>query len=391
MNGSTPLWPKIVLVGVALMLVVGLVELFRARFATGDVYPEYSSHRGDPLGTRVIFEALDSAGVETMRNHRDLARVDPGSGTIYRCGMQWRDFEEATTKDAEALLASVRSGSRLVIAFAPQDPERNKDDALFREIQSRAERRTEPKDREPRVKLTREFGVDARWLPAGQDGRLEATRTGESTLPERFLWHTALAFEPGEDWRRVYDVERFAAVIERDFGDGTIVLVGDAYVLSNEAMVRSRQSALLAWLQGRHRRAVFDETHLGVVENSGIAALARRYGLAHAALALVVVAFLHLWRNGSSLVPSARPGRDDAEELGGRDVSAGLVHLLQRTLPAKELFSACLAEYRHGAPWRRLSPQEQQSLEAINLTSGPGRRGPVESIRAAHELLKRKT
>ena len=36
----------------------GLVQLFKLRFATGDIYPPYSSLRGDPLGSRVYVDRL---------------------------------------------------------------------------------------------------------------------------------------------------------------------------------------------------------------------------------------------------------------------------------------------------------------------------------------------
>ena len=40
----------------------GLVQLFKLRFAAGDVYPTYSSLRGDPLGCRVYFDSLEQLG-----------------------------------------------------------------------------------------------------------------------------------------------------------------------------------------------------------------------------------------------------------------------------------------------------------------------------------------
>ena len=397
MKRATPLWPRLALAGALLLMLAGLVQLFRDRFATGDVYPEYSSLRGDPLGTRVLYESFEAAGIEVARNFRDVARADPGQGTIFLCGLHWSQITGTDTEDVKALLASVRAGSRLVLGFAPQAPEvavvagAHAAESADRE-RERRHRAPSRQDKPEARPLHREFGIDTRWLPATEGGVHTAARVGADALPDSLPWHTALAFEPeGDAWRRVYGVDRYAAILERSYGRGSIVLVGDAYLLSNEAMARGRQSALLAWLLGPSRRVVFDETHLGVEENTGIAALARRYGLAHTALALIAVAVLYFWKNGTSLVPPAARGAVDAGELAGRDASSGLVNLLRRTLPAGELVAACVAEYKRAAAWRRLAPETQRALETLALSAGGDRRRVPEAMRAAHELLKRKS
>jgi len=392
MRPASVLWPRLVLVGVLLLLLGGLVQLFRERFATGDVYPAYSSLRGDPLGTRVFFESLEAAGIEVVRNFRDPAHVSPGEGTYFLCGLRWAQITGSDTADVEALLDATRAGGRLVLGFAPQVAE----DEVLAGVRAALEEETRRggsrrRDRAVRA-LHREFGIDARWLQSKDDGVLTAVRTGDDDLPGTLPWRNALAFEPeGTAWRQVYAVDRYGAILERSYGRGSIVLVGDAYLLSNEGMARDRQSALLAWLLGANRRAVFDETHLGVLENSGIAALARRYGLAHTGLALIAVAVLYIWKNTSSLVPPAARGADADEPMAGRDASSGLVNLLRRTLPPGELPAACVAEYKHAAPWRRLAPEVQRALEAVALSARGDRRRVAEAMRAAHELLKRKT
>ena len=51
--------PALVLVVCAVGFAFGLVHLFRLRFAAGDVYPEYSSLRADPLGAMAFCESLE--------------------------------------------------------------------------------------------------------------------------------------------------------------------------------------------------------------------------------------------------------------------------------------------------------------------------------------------
>ena len=386
MSRPGALWPRLILVGALLVLLGGLVKLFRDRFDTGDVYPAYSSFRGDPLGTRVLFEALHATGVDVSRNFRDLERAKPGGGSIVFAGLRWSQVTSTSTEDVAGLLDAVRSGSRAVLVFAPQDSEREPQ-VVDRE---RSRKRASDKKREFRS-LARELALDARWLPAGGQHALEAElKIDDGQLPLLLPWHTALSFEPADKaWRTLYGVGRYSGILERPYGDGSIVVIGDAYLLSNEAMARARHAPLLAWVVGPVSRVVFDETHLGVVENSGVAALARRYGLGHTAMALLVVALLYLWRNGTSLVPPSEADRSLDADLAGRDASAGLVNLLRRTVPPGDLVAACVHEYMHAATWRRLPEKARRALEALAVSAPKDPRNVLQAIRSAHETLKR--
>ena len=42
------------LVGIAVLTVVALGGVMRLRFSSGESYPEYSTNRVDPLGTRAL-------------------------------------------------------------------------------------------------------------------------------------------------------------------------------------------------------------------------------------------------------------------------------------------------------------------------------------------------
>ena len=54
----------------------GVTKLLALRFEEGDVYPAYSSLRYDPLGTRALYESLESIlGDSVTRNHDSLSRL----------------------------------------------------------------------------------------------------------------------------------------------------------------------------------------------------------------------------------------------------------------------------------------------------------------------------
>src|SRR3954471_1262081 len=58
----------------------GLKLLFEARFEAGDIYPEYSSLRSDPLGSKALYESLGEA-TKTERNYKEILDPDYGAGT----------------------------------------------------------------------------------------------------------------------------------------------------------------------------------------------------------------------------------------------------------------------------------------------------------------------
>ncbi len=56
----------------------GVVQLFNLRMAQGDAFPEYSTLRADPLGTKVLLDSLnDVPGLSAWRNYRPLIQLKP--------------------------------------------------------------------------------------------------------------------------------------------------------------------------------------------------------------------------------------------------------------------------------------------------------------------------
>jgi len=53
----------------------GIAHLFVLRFEAGDVYPPYSTLRGDPLGAKVFYESLNALpGIAVERNEKPLSK-----------------------------------------------------------------------------------------------------------------------------------------------------------------------------------------------------------------------------------------------------------------------------------------------------------------------------
>jgi hypothetical protein len=181
----------------------------------------------------------------------------------------------------------------------------------------------------------------------------------EKALPASLAWHSALVFEPQDpDWHVIYARAGKPVLIERFYGNGSIVLSSDSFFLSNEAMKRKRYPQLLSWLCGTHRKIVFDETHLGVSKSPGIVTLLRKYGLAPFFISLIVLALLAIWKQAVRLVPVyAEEERISVDP--GKDAFAGFRNLLRRNIPPDHVLSACLEE------WKRSFTHGRQNLSAL--------------------------
>src|SRR5437016_10606990 len=95
----------------------GLFQLFKLRFETGDVYPEYSSLRADPLGTMAFCESLEKIpGVKVRRDFSATEQLPEGKDTTYlhlaASTFEWTSMPEDLFKEIEGFLTR---GGRLAI------------------------------------------------------------------------------------------------------------------------------------------------------------------------------------------------------------------------------------------------------------------------------------
>jgi hypothetical protein len=353
----------------------GVYSLLHNRFERGDDYPPFSTFRSDPDGTRAFYLALGRLpGMEARRNFLEPDRLPQETGTtFFFLGVDPVAMRAITKKDMDALERLARRGNRLVFAFAPAmggkgrgeggdnggDPPGN---ASGRKTGGRP-------DGAPCGCLSWRWNVILYDTPPGKAPRAGVGRAipapGEKGLPAGIPLRSSLVFRPdGNYWRTVYSVGGEAVLIERPLGRGSMVMLADAYPASNAAMPRERYPALLLRLLGGNRTAVFDETHLGVVETPGMIWLVKKYRLAGFFAALLLLAGLFVWKNSIPLAPRFRPGRGgDGGIITDRDAMGGLISLLRRNIPRPEILDICFREwtksfsreYRQGdATWERM-------------------------------------
>ncbi|HTS25284.1 MAG TPA: DUF4350 domain-containing protein [Bryobacteraceae bacterium] len=341
----TPLTPTRSRTSVALLILLitgfaaGVMYLFGIEFAAGDVYPEYSSLRTDPKGTRLLFDSLANLpGVTVARNYLPL-EVLADNGAVFLLGLSPGSFGE-DVEGLERIEALARRGHRVVAAMAPP--------ADYTELMALA------LDRAWHVK----FGADSEYRHVHR-----------------------LYFTDAPDWNVLDRVGPKLLAIERDFGKGSIVLFAESDDFTNESAVAADRLEIISVAIGAASHVVFDEQHLGIAETGSFVGLARRFRLTGLAIGLAICAALFLWRSASGFPP---PSLARDAPLSGRTSQAGLLTLLRKHIPPRELPATCWQEWL-SANRRTTPPGRLERAEAL-MRNPPGR--PLEAARQLHEALQ---
>jgi hypothetical protein len=378
----------------------GLAALLSLRFEGGDVYAEFSSLRSDPAGSRAFFESLASLpGLSVERNFLPVSRLEPSpDSAVLFLGLEAASVDFAERASVERLEASVRGGTRLLVALYPggqnevsRTPTKTRNRETRSRITPRRGKESEPEP--PFVSLSERWGFRIQSAPLGSGPAVAEPRLPLSlSVP----WRSAFWFRAvSPSWRAVYEREAHRPVVlERPLGKGTIVLCSDSSFATNLALLRERRTELLAWLLDGKRKVIFDETHLGISESPGVAALARRYRLEGFAAGVLALALLFLWKNA---VPFPRPSGANAADgaiISGRRAFDGLAAVLSRNVSPSHLLETCAAEWRKtlsrgGSGWEA----EIEAVEVIvrGETEGPRReRDPAAGYRRIAQSLAAK-
>jgi Domain of unknown function (DUF4350) len=403
-------FPFFLLLGCAAVFVFGLVRLFELRFEAGDVYPPYSSLRSDPLGVMAFYESLGKVPGISVRRDFSTENLLPGkTHTVYlqfgAYPSDWRWVPADLSHELDDFLAR---GNRLVVTFFPQtsrDEFLGFDNGETNFVKSaRGKKMTRDKSKEKEETDDEDQGVDMadRWgfathfIKLAQAGNIyKPVRVVNKTdlrLPRALDWHSGLVFtDLDSSWRVIYARGTNAVLIERQFGQGSVVMATDSYFVSNEAMERDRQVDLLGWLIGPNQNVVFDESHFGIANKTDIAMLMRKYRLQGLAAGLVLLAGLFIWKNASTLVPPhAEPERQDY--IAGKDSAAGFVNLLRRSLPPRDVLSTCFDEWEKtsGAANLYSATRRQQAraaFQAENVLPSRGR-NPIAVYKKICSILR---
>ncbi|HMJ64412.1 MAG TPA: DUF4350 domain-containing protein [Candidatus Binatia bacterium] len=365
--------------------VFGLVQLFNLRFQAGDVYPPYSSFRADPLGTKALYESIDQL-LPASRHLQQVSKLPDGAGvTLFCLGVESHDLT-FHKKELQRLEAFVASGGRLIISLVTR----------YKRAPAPFTPPPPPGKTEVLISAAERWGFTFHYAPLTQvngDYQHPMARriVDDPNLPAQLVWHTAVCTTNlDESWKTLYVISNsLAVVIGRPLGAGSIVLCTDSFPFSNEALLGDRHTGLLSWFIGPARRVIFDERHLGVYEEPGLATLFRRYRLHGLAATLLFLALMFIWKASDRFLPASATSIRATEAVIGRDTAAGFVNLLRRNIPRGELIATCIAEWKR-SQGHHVARQRLERIQAVidaENEKPPARRNPVRIYRSLSRIL----
>ena len=392
---------RFALLGVAAIsavFLIGLAHLFSLRFTSGENYPPGSSLRADPRGTRVLHDSLVLLpDHQVLRNYESLSRIapDPAGQTLLLPGYDSELLGGPIPRQAvEELDGFVRGGGRVVLAVAFVRPLDRTN--AWADVRRRLHRGA-PAPAGPATRVLSDLWGFKLEDATGVGG--EALHDGSiPALAPRMRWPGTRRFGSlVEAWRVVYARDGEAVVMERSLGQGSVVLLADDFRLSNEALRHRRETAFLSWLLGGNRRIIFNETHLGLEQEPGLASLVRRYRLGGAVIGLLLLAGLYLWQQAVPFVPRVSTLKSDApgaaaEPVQGRRAADGFRNLLRRSVPLKDLPVLLFQQWQESAG-RRVHPEQLRDVQdVINLENArrPKDRDPIRLYHEIHACLNPK-
>lgn len=317
------------------------VRLFGIQFSAGDVYPEYSSLRSDPNGTKLLFDALSGIrGVRVERNYLPLEYLPDHGATVLFLSTSMsvlagnrQAFEKAATR-----------GNRIVAALdVPKGP----------------------------LPLEAKLVEDVWHMNIVMDD-------------SKGLVHT-FYFGDSNGWRVLDRVGAKAYAIERDFGRGSVALYSGSLDFNNQSTLAADRLRQVCTALGPNSYIVFDEQHLGIAEGGSIMQMARRFRLTGMVLGLLLVAALFVWRDAAGFPPAAATAASDGR-MAGRTSQAGLLTLLRRHVPPRELAAACWQEWLNGNRGQVTAGQ----LERCNEIAAREKDRPLEAAREIAAVLHAK-
>lgn len=350
-----------------------LLWMLNLRLSGGDTYPPYSSLRADPLGTRALYKALGKLnGVSATRHIRNIQflKTDDQTAVLF-LGLNPRELKfHEEGNEREIMERWLEQGCHIIIALSatPEDYE----DRMEKRRKKNPSKKDSSKEKKESSEPEDIFGLTALREPSNQTKLPQVAQGSFEGLPIP-VWHGShvLQVQPDSGWSVLASAANQPTIARLLRGKGSILVLTDSYPFSNEAQTNNRHTPFLLSLLGDRTRIVFDESHLGVLNEPGLMNLVRQYhlhGIVAGGLLLFVVL---LWQGSGSLIPvdsNRDMGSDTRGVVGGRDSSDGLVALLETGLNPRQLLDECVS--RH-------------------LAAHPARRTPVEIISKARDIATR--
>ena len=274
-----------------------IVAMLYSRSA--EYYPPYSSLRVDERGTTILYESLEQSGAyRVTRSFLPLDQLHAANVDILLIGV-WPVALEARSEPLWSSFENLAShGNRVLVGLS---------DSVF--------------DVKDTSVLTR-HGVSFQWVPV----------SSSQDKHRRFRISNA--------WQVLRQDESGIEAIERRYGSGSLILLAESDLFLNRTLAKAPDSAFVLSLLGSKPEAIFNESHLGVVETGSVIGLARRYHLHGLIWGLLLLGGFFLWRNIPSFPPRLPELTGDA--VSWEDSFVAFRRLLRKSLASADLLNYCI-------------------------------------------------
>jgi len=250
------------------------------QYASGTVYPDYSSQRTDRMGTAALYEALSRTVPKVSRNEAPLQSIAARDSELLILGLSPNEIDSDFIDEVEA---QAKAGNRVVVAFDAGTWVFNLE------------------------KINQ--ALWSHWnLHIADPRKIEAGENYAARVREFLRFES----KPGSsEWKTGATHEGKTIAVSRQFGTGSVVLVGGSWAFTNAALREDRNTEEIAWAVGTPSKILFDETHLGSVEQGSVMGLVRRFRLEGVLAAAIACALLFIWQSSSPFPPERAPAESD--------------------------------------------------------------------------------
>lgn len=332
-------------IALATLFALILVYTILRRAETAYYYPSYSSLNNSELGTKAYFEVLARLGFAPVRNYKQLQKLEGIGGAIFYAGPEMPLFRFSNEKELREFEQLAKGGARVVIALDPE--------AVIELHSDTAKKQQTTEDT-----LKKRWGIELASVDrhVSYDDRLMLRELNMKPVNWQFSsWPAA--------WTPSHVRNGTPLFLERVFGKGSIVLIGDSKLFTNRELLVHPQNDVLTGVPGGHYRIIFDETHLGLENTGTVVGLARNHGLTWILLGFAMLAILYIWRSAFSFIPRFRRSFENPEI--GHDAHVALSNLLRQSVPPKWVVRVAAEEWNRSA--KLLGREEGRVLDRATL------------------------
>jgi hypothetical protein len=335
-----------------------MLELFEARFESGDLYPGGSSFRSDALGTRALYDAIAEALPKTVSRHRGRSGQlsNASDATIIVTQLSLSRLIIKQDRLVRELTEAAQHGARVVVTLDDRQTQSCRMTYCNEDKKTRChgivpnenpgDTSTQAKEQSCNDAALGLWGFEIGGTLSKRSNAVELTKSVVPRLPQRLPWHNPAKFiELVPEFRTVYARGDDAVVIERSLGKGSLVLLTEGYLLTNEAQREARFTDFVVWLIGQKTRVIFEESHLGVTEPRGIMTLVRELRLQGFLAGCLLLFGLFVWQR---LRPLSRQMPERRRVIRKTTIAdSTLLSLLRLRMTPKQAMVACVEEAKH--------------------------------------------